>query len=551
MFVGPNYYNCSNLTDAQLDQEFQLFKANKMSYVDLRLVWAYFYPNGETVINQERLNNFRRIIARAKAAGLLVGLSFWSHYQDSAWSRPTWAGTASNMYLDPVIRAKWLEWVRAAVAYLDDECVAYYEGQNEPYCPAQYRAALESLLSDTVDAIRENAVRSHAQISIRFIAGWNPYTGYFTRALMAKLNFLSLTIYINPFAPDDFYDITTRATWIDVQNTIFLAMQDGKATFIVEFGKEVADATGTIADFSAAADETQRLYYEKYLNGRFIPMGIWAAMGWSWVGTAPTENTFNLCKGVGLPRPAFFQLALASDAPGPQCFFDTDCEKLHGPGWMCVNGVCVPPTQPTSYIQVRVESSSTASPIAEANVTLMNPQGNTLAQGTTGSLGILQFQDLFDGSYLIAVSASGFQPQAPKLVVVSGGFGLVLFSLEPVTPTGYLAVTVNDAGSNVPLSGAYVELTNLVGQGLATAVTGPTGLVVFTGLGDGDYYVNAALAGYLPREPEQARVTRGIGSATLLLIPTEIPPPAGFPWWIVGGLVAGAVVMLGSGKGGK
>jgi hypothetical protein len=283
----------------------------------------------------------------AEQVGIKLGISFWTQPpHDGAGNSfyPSWAGNFTNIHSDPTVKAAWLEWVDYMTQQLNSPIVMYWQTLNEPY--GSNRTSIEQLIVDTAHTIKKYA---SAPVSCRFILGWNPMTSrwsvdgqtyydgsYFSASLMDELDFLSLTIYNDPTS--DAFNTSSRATWETLRDSILNTHARGKPTFIVEFGNNSSD------------DETQRLHYERVINNRFIPYGLTAATAWSWQSRSPTSETWNICRGIANPRPAFYELEKAAQIPLPTCYVNADCP----PGYICVNGACVLTAPAKGYLRVHV-----------------------------------------------------------------------------------------------------------------------------------------------------------------------------------------------------
>ncbi len=373
--------------DNQLRADFQFFKDNGSEFVQSRLVMKGFYDNGN--LRTSTVDNYVRLVRIAEEIGIKLGITFWTqtpHNEPKGDAfYPDWVGNFRNLHSNPEIRQRWYDWVAYMVQKLNSPAIAFWGTCNEPYGINEI-TSIEDWIKGTAAEIRKH---SNKPITCRFILGWNPMTSnwsidgneyfsgsYFSPSLMDELKFLSLTMYNDPAS--DAWNAASRATWQTLKDTIQNTRALKKHVYVVEYGK----ATGTYGnvDFSAAADELQRLKYQQFIDLRAVPYGLTAWAAWAWQTRSWMMQEYNICKGIITPRPAFNELVRAGTIPTP-CAIDSDCP----PGWVCGgNNICVPKT-PTTYT-LKIASSHVApvtvdgGPLGDAPVQLEVQEGTHIIE---------------------------------------------------------------------------------------------------------------------------------------------------------------------------
>ncbi len=133
-----------------------------------------------------------------------------------------------------------------------------------------------------------------------------------------------------------------------------------------------------------------------------------------------------------------------------------------------------------------------------ATVTLTGPAS---ASTTANSTGAFTFSGMPDGTYLVAVSQTGFvYTPASQSVVLSGASAAVSFS--SAAQTFSLSGTISGIGAN----GATVMLT---GASTATTTSNASGVFSFAGLVNGTYTVAVSNAGYVFAPASQTATIHG------------------------------------------
>jgi hypothetical protein len=149
----------------------------------------------------------------------------------------------------------------------------------------------------------------------------------------------------------------------------------------------------------------------------------------------------------------------------------------------------------------------------------------TVGQTTLGTdpSGQVKISGDFEGNVKVTVEASGYKSQDQTVNTVrisdsgrlTGGRALVTFLMQPEATEDFIEVSVFEAGTNKPLSGATV----VAGEATATTVKGRAKL---TGKFENAVEVSVEKSGYL-RRAKSVNASGGKGSATFTLqpVPTE------------------------------
>ncbi|MEU9000796.1 MFS transporter [Streptomyces sp. NPDC048551] len=124
-------------------------------------------------------------------------------------------------------------------------------------------------------------------------------------------------------------------------------------------------------------------------------------------------------------------------------------------------------------------------PVPQAAVTLISLAGRQLGRSVAQADGSYAVEAPGTGSYVLIASADGFQPQASTIVV--NGEPLAYDIL--LSGTSGLNVLVRAAGTGAPVEEAMVIVTDVRGDVLATATTGPQGECAFGDLVPGSVTV--------------------------------------------------------------
>jgi uncharacterized protein YfaS (alpha-2-macroglobulin family) len=139
-------------------------------------------------------------------------------------------------------------------------------------------------------------------------------------------------------------------------------------------------------------------------------------------------------------------------------------------------------------------------PVPGAVVTLADMAGRKIGSTYTGPDGEYRLGVTYGGTYLIIASAQGHEPVASLVAV---GEDTVRHDMT-VAGVGGLTGTVRMAGTGIPVRDATITVTDVQGEVVGTARTGPEGGFSFISLPEGMY----TLVVSAPRhQPSAAAVT--------------------------------------------
>ncbi|WP_433179637.1 MMPL family transporter [Actinoallomurus sp. CA-150999] len=134
--------------------------------------------------------------------------------------------------------------------------------------------------------------------------------------------------------------------------------------------------------------------------------------------------------------------------------------------------------------------------VGGATLTLVSLTGHQLGRAVARTDGRYSLDAPGSGSYILIAVADGHQPQASTVMVSD--------SAEPVTydvllaGTSGLAGTVTDASRHLPIEGAMVAVTDVLGEVVARAESDRRGTFLITDLPAGDVTVAVNAAGHRP-----------------------------------------------------
>ena len=291
--VGVNYLSNGNRGDdhttERLNQDFSYFQDHGIEYVDVRIAWTSIEPSqGE--YRESMITNYERVIEVAHQYGIKVSVSFWTQpdYASRNNFLPTWVPSWYDLFQNTQYRQAWLNMVSYVSGRLSD--ADYFFACNEPYAPSDIRSDLTDFIVLTLDELPANTPKS-----VRFIAGWTPFSDFFPNAdrIISRIDFLGMTIYNDP--DNEAYETNSRTSWADFQATINEAKSNGMDVWVIEFGKNTDE-------------ESQRSYYEGCIQDRFLPYGVDVIMSWGWQSVGDSIENWNIANGVADPKAAFIEL---------------------------------------------------------------------------------------------------------------------------------------------------------------------------------------------------------------------------------------------------
>lgn len=321
-YEGPYDWHYG-VTDSEIDQDFALFKENKVNLIVVNLLWSTFEPSRGSY-DQYNINNVKRVLTKANQHGIDVCLSFFQYFQDTTMGVPSYVVCP---YTDQrrtiaIVRSEDLKNAFLdMVEYLVNEfkgyaCIKSWSLLNEPmhsggFYPdrATERENFHRLIEEGSDLIKSLDSRP---VLVRFTL---PYSPWFSRSggddfldfnrVMNAVDIMSINVYGD--ACDD------NTTWEEVNWRIFeQAVADtkllGKPFWVSEYG-------------SRGDDETQRVKYVCAMS-RFQNVGVDRVYAWDWIHNDGDED-WNICESGGVPRPAFYELAEGTTPPPPPPSLET------------------------------------------------------------------------------------------------------------------------------------------------------------------------------------------------------------------------------------
>ncbi|MGW0465719.1 MFS transporter [Streptomyces sp. NPDC003027] len=147
----------------------------------------------------------------------------------------------------------------------------------------------------------------------------------------------------------------------------------------------------------------------------------------------------------------------------------------------------------TSGLTGAVTAAEGGAPVDGAMVVITDVRGEVLATGKTGADGGFSFAELVPGAVTVAVTASGYRPQA--LPVEIGGQGVTRLDVA-LAAGAVVHGTVRAGRDHRPLADARVTLVDAAGNVAASATTDTDGAYAFADLDAGEYTLIAT--GYPP-----------------------------------------------------
>lgn len=348
-YEGPYDWHYG-VTDAQIEQDFQLFSENNVKNIIISIIWSAFQTEvNPASYNTVNIANVKRVLAKAEQYDMNVGISFFQYWMDTTTGVPSWCidpWTGNRRYIaivrNETIKGYFLEMVGNLVdEFKGSSAINYWSLLNEPMHSGSYssdqlsteREEFHLLIEDGCSVIRE---RDNRPITVKFTL---PYSPWHTRTsgaydtfvdfdrVMQSLDFMSINTFADP------NDYGTTGTWQGTTWSEFVqAVQDTKSAgysfWVSEFGN------------NNKKEEKQRKHYESAIQ-IFQELGVDACYSWVWVHNSNDER-YNICKRGGNPRSAFYELNLVSQPPSPPPSSEMTAEdwqtfwtwlKQNPPGW--------------------------------------------------------------------------------------------------------------------------------------------------------------------------------------------------------------------------
>nr|WP_308346208.1 carboxypeptidase regulatory-like domain-containing protein [Priestia aryabhattai] len=160
-----------------------------------------------------------------------------------------------------------------------------------------------------------------------------------------------------------------------------------------------------------------------------------------------------------------------------------------GPGEVDEDFSLTRPLPILGTIGIQVVDALTNVPVANAQIEIVNSEGETIASGFTNEIGQYVVPELPLDTYTIFVSADNYVDQERKVTLVSNQFVSEKFTISPIT-LGLITGTVVDAQTGSPIVGALVQVF-IVGTTIPvkSTFTDVNGHYLVSGLAEGEYRV--------------------------------------------------------------
>ena len=176
------------------------------------------------------------------------------------------------------------------------------------------------------------------------------------------------------------------------------------------------------------------------------------------------------------------------------------------------------------YIELYVYDSITLDPVFDAYVELLSWDWEYITDDTTDALGFNNFTGLGPGDYWVVVDDPSYDTFEQLVTINYDGEGvsLIVYLDLPYTPgIGFIEVEVYGSDTLAPLAFADVALYNYHMKLITAATADASGYYNFTGLGPGEYVVEASYLGYLWNDTFVVIDYDGEGEYVLLYLPPE------------------------------
>ena len=297
--------------------------------------------------------------------------------------------------------------------------------------------------------------------------------------------------------------ITVNEIDDDAGNMVSPTVQPG--TFSVIIAQPVGNVTvsSTPAGAAIALDGTDTGHVTPYTLENIAP-GI-HTIAVSLAGYQPVSQTVSVTAGantkadfaLAIIPPPMGNISVTSTPSGAAISLDgTDTGKVTpstlgdiAPGTHVVN-VSLNGYSPSSQTATVTAGSTVtadfqlvAIPTTGSISVTSTPAGAEVSiDGTdTGKITPFTADSLTPGAHTVAVSLAGYTPDSQTVTVTAGSTATADFQLVPVLKTGSLSVTSTPPGAAIAIDGAD---------------TGNTAPFTFSGMAEGDHFVEVTLAGY-------------------------------------------------------
>jgi hypothetical protein len=322
-YEGPYDWHYG-VTDAEIGQDFQLFKANDVDRIIINIIWSSIQRNvNPALYNTQNIANIKRVLAKAEQYGISVCVSFFQYWMNTSTGVPSWCidpWTGLRRYIaivrDRAIRGYFLEMIGDLVDELKaSPAIECWSLLNEPMHSGSYNSSQLSTEREEFHLLIEEGcsviqARDNRPITVKFTLPYSPWhTGTrgayptfvdFNR-VMQSLDFMSINTFANPAD----YGTTRRwqgTTWSEFVQAIQDTKNAGYIFWVGEFG-------------SNKGDEAQRQHYQSVIQ-IFRDLGVDACYSWAWVHDDGAE-AYNVCYSGGLPKPAFYELNITGVPTAP------------------------------------------------------------------------------------------------------------------------------------------------------------------------------------------------------------------------------------------
>ncbi|MFC7370131.1 beta strand repeat-containing protein [Fictibacillus iocasae] len=190
-------------------------------------------------------------------------------------------------------------------------------------------------------------------------------------------------------------------------------------------------------------------------------------------------------------------------------------------------------------------SSSAGGPLAGASVRVLDLNGNTIANVTTGSDGSYTLTNLPAGTFDVRAESSGFPSSTIRLTLTINedrtGVNFVLQAVPPSTVNGAL---LDETGT--PVANGSIQVLDASGLTVGTAITDAFGNFTVLNLPAGTFSVRGSAAGFVDGFTG-ITLAQGQTLNNVVVVVTRIPVPGAITGNVInalGGPIAGAQIAV-------